>query len=486
MRRLSLFFLATIAWSINAYSQEDLTFYHLGNATPQSAMNNASYFPDAHFYFSLPVLSGINVNVGSSLSYNDAFSSIEGSDSVLFDLQRVSDVTQPGDRFNFNSNISLLQFGFSLGDKQAFTLFANERVSGYSYYPGQVFSLIADGNADHIGETISEDNFQFGGTHYREYGVGYSYLIKSIPGINSLRVGARVKYIQGFFDIGTDNLNLSITTNDDLSWTVAVDNAMVRSAGLSIDDNRYGAYLLENDNVGYGFDLGFDAEINSKLSVALAINDIGSIKWTEGVNNYFLADDSIILDGAEDLADNDASVDAILDSLEDFFEVDTSYVQYKKTLDTRYLTSVSYKVTKNGTATASFLLKNEIPGRTSFSYGIGYKQQLGRIFGVSGTISKTSNQSFDLGAGFDLRLGPVQMYTVVNNLSGLLDARKVNNVGGRFGINFMLGRRGVSKVKTKKEVTKKVKNETSTVAEPKKEKSKISPFPDDYDLDHLE
>ena len=68
MRMKIIIITASILFGLsqNNYAQSDLSFYHLGEATPQSNMYNPVFFPDARFFISLPIISGISNNFNNS------------------------------------------------------------------------------------------------------------------------------------------------------------------------------------------------------------------------------------------------------------------------------------------------------------------------------------------------------------------------------------------------------------------------------------
>ncbi|MGL1889009.1 MAG: DUF5723 family protein [Reichenbachiella sp.] len=481
MRKLGYYLsILTLFFALSANAQEDLTFYHMGNATPQAAMYNPTFFPDTKLFISLPGISGVNLEFTNSFSYNDLYTPIEGTDSVKRDWPKLASKLQPGDRFNVSGNVSLFQFGLRIGDNSAFTVFANERFSAYYYYPTALIGLMAEGNIG--GETISEEYVKAGGVHFREYGLGYSHELGFIPGIKAARIGVRAKYIQGFIEFGTDEgTQMFVKTNEDLTMEISTNKAEMRATGLEIENTDY---FIQNTNTGFGFDFGLDVDITDKWSAAFAVNDIGKITWQEGVANYSLKDDDpLVLNGLEDIQDIDGSIDALMDSIESFGEFDTTYLDYQRSLNSRYVLSTSYKVFEKGTVTATFLTKRDITNEFVNSFGLGYTHYFGRILGLSATVSKSDNQKVGLGAGMDLKFGGLQFYTAFNNLLGVVDVRDMESFGFRAGINILIGRLDKPDKESKSKNTKQEKPKPISIPKPKKES--LSPFPPQYELDHL-
>ena len=199
----------------NAFAQNDLPFYHMGNATPQGNHLNPAFFPESKVYVSLPALSGINMSVNNGFSYSDALFDVPGEDSVRLDVDNLLAKMRGGSSLNFNANISWLQVGVRLKDYGAITFFANERVNAGFVYPVSLLEYAWRGNGDFIGQTYTESDIKADATHYREFGLGYTHQLE-VLGTRKLRVGARIKLIQGFLNIqSADDLSVNLTTEPD-------------------------------------------------------------------------------------------------------------------------------------------------------------------------------------------------------------------------------------------------------------------------------
>ena len=113
MKKIAVFFFLVAMFINVAKGQSDLSFYHMGAFTPQSSINNASFFPDAEFYFSLPGISGLNTKINTRLSYNQLMKPVEGTDSVKVDLHGALAQLKDGDNLRIMGDVSIFQFGHS-------------------------------------------------------------------------------------------------------------------------------------------------------------------------------------------------------------------------------------------------------------------------------------------------------------------------------------------------------------------------------------
>lgn len=464
-------FVLSISCLIMAFwvqAQNDLTFYHLGPSTPQSASFNPSYFPDARFYISFPVISGISVDTNSELSYNDVMSRTNSGDSLVVDVESILTKLQDGDRLRSKGTISLFQLGFRVGDRSAFSVFVNDRYSSSAYYPKSTLAYFAEGNANFLDETVTENYLSARGIYFREIGIGFVQELEAFGG-NKVRFGIRGKYLQGILQAQT-NPNASVeyfTSSEDYQMNFSFTNPEIQTAGLSMVEGDSIEYFIQNRNSGFGIDVGLDIDLTSKFSIALAVNDIGQITWQQGVENYGLENEEITLPDL-DLSNLDEAGTYLRDTLTYLFSQETNSDKYTTTINPRYVASVRYKIIPKGTFTGTALLEKE-RSENFYKYGIGYTHRVGNALTVSSTGSYNKQDGFDVGGALTARLGIMQLYASVDRITSLFEATDVTNaksVNFRVGINFLFGHQ-------KKHVRI------------KEEKQEVSPFPEEYDLDHI-
>ncbi|MCP4458410.1 MAG: conjugal transfer protein TraF [Cytophagales bacterium] len=440
---------------MRSFAQTDLTFYHMGAATPQSGVYNPTFFPNAKIYFSLPVLSGFNANVNSGFSYGDLMTPVQGTDSVKVDLEGWISNLKPGERMSMNGSVSVFQFGMRRGNR-TFSLSSNYRFDVSVLYPIDFLDYFISGNGAYLGQRIEETSLAASGILYQETGLAYSQEIAMENG-NLLTVGVRIKYLQGMLHVGTqkDASVTMFTDTDTYDMTVQFKNAVFNTAGLNeINGSNALGYLLSpanNGNSGIGFDLGAQYQLNEKIDLSLAINDLGSITWTNDTENHELIGGEINFIGFDGLDTLDIG-GALNDSLDVWTKNDTNKGSFKTSIGPKIFASSSYRVNEFGTATATLGLLRSYFGKSQVTYGIGYTQKVKDILVASTTVSGRGKQSVHVGLGLSARFGFFQLYTAVDNLSGLL--KKADSFQGsdvRLGINFMIGRGGVRTVPTKKE-----------------------------------
>ncbi|MEQ6121946.1 DUF5723 family protein [Reichenbachiella sp. MALMAid0571] len=443
----------TVLLAFTTKAQNDLTFYHMGKATPQANHLNPSFFPDSKVYVSLPAISGINLSLNNSFSYNDVIVDVPGEDSVKLDIDNLLSKLKKGNNLNFSTTISLLQVGVRLKDYGAITFFANERAFAGMSYPVNLLEYAWRGSGDYVGKKLIEDEAKVNATYFREIGVGYAHQLE-VLGSRKLRVGARIKLLQGISNIKTaDDFSVSIDTQEDnYHLNIAVDAPVIHTAGLEVDEDDIDTYIMGNSNKGLGFDLGGELELNDKINLSFAINDIGGITWKEEVVNYTANNTEIDFGGLDlKLLDDNDVTDALEDSLKNKFDQVETSDSYSSKLSTRTFIGGTYQVFPRGMVSAT-ISNNFILGKPNTAFGIGYTHQFGKILTLSTTIAKKPHQSPVIGGGFAARFGFFQLYTMVDDFIGYADATSWQSSDVRFGINFLFGRKDkVKKAKSNKQ-----------------------------------
>ncbi|WP_109830685.1 DUF5723 family protein [Reichenbachiella versicolor] len=452
----------------SASAQMDISFLHAGSNVPQVNIFQPVSFPDARVFVALPVISGVKMRLNGEISANDIFP--EG-DSYL---NRLSDKNS----ISFDFNTTLYQIGFRLGDYGAVTLFGNERITSSFGMPTRTADFLIN-NSKYLGESRTDDDFGFNLNHFREYGIGYTHSLK-ILGDKELRVGGRLKYLQGVFNMETSPDAAVHLRTDSVTFiqNIRVENLILQTAGLEAMDQEDAEYLITNGNTGFGIDIGAELDVNDKLTVGFAVNDLGKISWNDYVKNYTIDDGEIDLKGGS-FNDIEETFEALADSLESFIEEETNERAYSSSIPTRVLLDARYEVIKGGNVRASTLFKID-EGNHAQIYALGYSQSIARILDVSATVSYQSLHGFSVGGGLAARFGFLQLYGSAENIPNYISSDGlVNNssLNFRFGANFLFGR------KYKKQKENKVKEVKVKTEKPVKET--IDPFPEEYNLQHL-
>ena len=404
-----------LIYAFTALAQEGTSFYHLGSATIQSTAFNASYFPKGDFFVGLPVLSGISLYANNRFSYNDVV--IKKGDINEINLNKLVSSMGAANSFSFHGTISLAHIGFRAPSGLGVSLFANERLAANFVYPKEIAEFLFKGNGDMVGQKIDIGKFGASINYYREYGLGLAYEFDG-----RLKVGARLKYLQGFVNLSTPhNFNATLkTSNENYQFEADWQNFQLRTAGISqfsdeaINEEDLASYFISNGNSGFAIDLGLEYKLNRYYALALAINDIGYIGWKEHIQTSGLSDSTFVYAGVE-LQGGD-----IIDSISlvsDKFKVDTTYEQYTSFLPANIIGSIVYTPV-NGTDVITTLNAKIIQGQINPGFGLGIRQTVSSNVIVSASVTKLPQQFFNVGLGFAAKLGPVQLYMATDKILG--------------------------------------------------------------------
>ena len=416
-------------------AQKSLSFYHLGDATFQNSNINPAYTPDARFYFGLPVLSGVHLNINNKFSYNDLVLQ-EGGTSTVSISNLISEL-QGRNMGSMHLNMSLFHVGYHIPKGPAITLFANERVETDLLYPRSLVEFVWEGNGTKLGEEVNIGSTGIVATHFREYGLGASMQVT-----DQLRVGARLKYLQGFSNVSTPgNFDMTLEVNPQTyAWIFEGQNAQLRTAGIA-NGTSYNdvSHFLSPGNTGFAMDLGFEYQVHRYLGFAVSVVDLGYISWNTNIQNRVFQDTTFTYDGVNV---KDANLfDALQDSLLDRFSTTRNSDSYTTFLPVTAYGSVIWK-SSDRTHFIGSVGSRLIQGQVKMLYGGGVRQYFGPFVGSLNVI-KMPQQFFNVGAALAVRGGPVQYYLAVDQAINFSvpDAQALDF---RMGLNFMVGRSSAS------------------------------------------
>lgn len=418
-------------------AQSNIGFFQMRNATPQNMNYNAAVFPESKVFVSLPGISGIDLSVNNSFGLLDIMTPT--GDSTLIDIDRF--LLSQNDRPYVNVMFGMTDLMVGWRMKSSFmSVFVNERMDATVFYPMKLMNFLWRGNAPFVGEEYIIDDISYDFTLYREIGIGYGRTF-SVAGMD-LTAGVRMKYLTGSLHSSIQrNLNMSITTAaDDYALTLALNDGLIRSSGLNnatSDDPDYMALAFNPQNSGFGMDLGGQLDLTEKLSVGLAVNDLGFIKWAYDAEEVSFSGATLEIAGTT-LDDLETFGEALSDSLENI-QLDTVMTSFRTSLNSRTFITASYEVTKGGFAQAT--ISNYITqGRLISAIGIGYQQNVGRWLAVSVTGSAAQQKGIDIGAGLMIRGGFFQLYAAADHLLNSTNVPEASGANIKFGINFLFGK----------------------------------------------
>jgi hypothetical protein len=407
-------------------AQNDLSFYHMGDYVSQTQNLSPVHLPKNAF--TLGVLAHAGASANSNLLLSDVF--VANGNRLKIDFDNLHTVAQK--KNNISAGFTIPLWMLSLKTKKgSLSLFANVKGAVNWLFTDDFTSIAANGFA----ESFALSNEKLLATSYSEIAIGYTHKFLN----DRLVLALRLKSLNGLSHAQTqENASFSIDVAPITSfWNVKASNAAILTSGLEIED---GEMKLFTDNNGFGMDLGATYAATKKLTLEIAVNDIGSIQWKENVRNYKLDDSDGKIYQGTDLNTEGSIEEEIEDALNEVIGSSETTESFTTKLATRTFLSARYQLTQKNTLVAAFFNNSHALIESKPSYSIGYQRTLNKTtFGILARSGGAQN-SFSFGANAMLRLGFLQFYAATDNLASLFG--KVEEVHGgsiRFGLNIVYG-----------------------------------------------
>lgn len=461
----------------NASAQNSQVLYYMN--LPQNHLLNPALRPSNSFYFGLPALTGISINVNNNFfNFSDVIMPGQSSDSLITFLHpdyNINDfLSKLKDRNYFapEVDIQLLGLGFNAGKDMYIFLDVIDRVSGNIVIPGDLLKVGLAGNENFLGKTINLTVLDAELKYYRELGLGFS---KNFG--KKLRIGAKAKMLFGIACMSLDNRSLTLKVNDDYTHTLNADlsanisgpvtvymNADNKPDSILIDDKAIKSpdFFLNTGNPGFAFDIGAVYSITERLTVSASITDLGFINWKSNVTNL-KAESQFQFSGfnIDDVANGTKTFDELaqnmLDSLKESFTITDGNRSFNTYLPIGISLGGSLNVSKSfslGVLSHSTIAGKQLRQALTMSANIN----LGNSFSTSVSYSIANSRYDNLGAGIAFRPGIFQFYLIADKIPVtwnkiITDKNSFplpdswNTINFRFGMNLVFG----NKIKKKED-----------------------------------
>lgn len=449
MKKLLPLFIFLVS-SLILFAQQDLTLYNTINIT-QSSRVNPSLKPDYKFYIGLPVISSNYFLLSnSSFTYHDFYKK-RSDDSVTIDINNTVNKLHKTNFLKTSFNTDLISFGFKM-KKNYFTVNITEHINFAFLYSKDLINLIDKGNGPYIGQQLDFVKTGFDATHYRDYSIGWAYDLNE-----KWTTGIRIKYLYGMENYSSTAGDFGLyTASDDYSLEVPTDVVINTS---SPDNSEEGyeqfdtsdsgvrtknikKYLFSRDNKGFAADLGATYRYNETWNFSASIIDLGYIKWKEDVKNFKTVAGKYEFSGVDLIRfinDTTANLEAVLDSIGETFKTSETSEGYTTYLPTHVYLGANYII--NDKSFAGALVHTEFFKKTiQPSVTLSYNLKVGRHLSTSLSYSYLNHTFDNVGAGLAVNVGALQLYTVTDNIIGLIAPLDARNSHIHFGFNLIFGR----------------------------------------------
>lgn len=235
------------------------------------------------------------------------------------DKSRLKNLFSDGGTLNFDAYVQLFGASVRPNDKFGTVAFSIADVfASSSTVPKGIIDLGFDGN-------VQNQVYNFNDTKHkawwlRKYALSYARDLNLFPFFESMTAGFSLNIVQGFFYTAIEDVKTNLTTgeNNVITGTGEFTAYSAFSSDFAVKydfddgpkgDSKAGAFP-ESAGSGIGFDFGLNAKISRSVSVALALTDLGSIKWDKNVAE-FKSKKALFLDDLTNEDQRDSLVDAL-------------------------------------------------------------------------------------------------------------------------------------------------------------------------------
>jgi len=424
---------------------------------PQASYSNPALQPNAGFYLGFPGISSLYLGFNhSGFAPQDLIKKNENGNSLFIDEQSMLDKLGKNNFLSANFQTDILGFGFR-SKKDYFSFNITEKVGTQFGYSRDFVRLLADGNDYFLQQSIQEGEeipaelgrLSLDAIHYREFGIGYSRQWN-----DWLTAGIRAKALQGMGNVYFEKTDLKLTTRENnyellLNADLLVNTSMflelspLDSIGtdtyFEVEEDDFINYLTNTRNLGLAIDLGASFRLSDKFSMAVSLIDLGLIDWKGDVENFRMRGE-FEFTGIDfnDFFENENGngFEQLTDSILDIFDVEETTNSYRTMLPPKLFVSAAFSPGKKH--------KFAVLGRAEYyagtiypSFTASYNLQVAPMLGTSVSYSVIHWNYNNVGFGMHLNLGPLQVYTVVDNFLGGMRPHTIQTATVHFGLNIV-------------------------------------------------
>jgi hypothetical protein len=430
--------------SVSMMGQQEIGLHFMRDLW-QANQTNPAFLPSTKFNIGIVAVANHfeleNITFNNAIQENADGSRTLNVDKVINALDANSNVLRE------QLSVETINLGLTFG---RFTLGVGHavRFNAFMDYPRALPELIWEGNAQFIGQEV-----QFAPSvdlnAYNEFSLGVALEMSPM-----VTIGGRVKYLTGLANASSGGNDLRLLTSDDAYQLTLDGNYTLNSSGV-IDYDGFDQLTFDLDsedfqdfftrNTGWAFDLGIHAKFG-KFDLAVSALDLGKITWDENVTNYTVSTPAEFtgIDVAQQILDDAESIGSVIDSLRAQYDVTETNNAFTNKLPRRLYASLGYQFSDRWHFGALFY--NESFRDENYSaYALSATTQLLSWLQMGATYA-VKNETFDnLGVNAVVKVGPVQLFAMTDNILTAFSISDSNNAHARIGLNLAFSRRDGSR-----------------------------------------
>lgn len=372
-----------------------------------------------------------------NVTYNQLLA-VEDGQRIL-DLRLLPELLE--DRNEIRNDFAIETIGVGVrGDRFSAGFSHRLRAGGVVDYPKTLIEVIAEGNAQFIGQSVEIAPLGFISS-FHEIGLGLSYAVTE-----KIHLGGRIKYLSGIADVRTgagSSLRLS-TGEENFALTLEQDLNLNSAGGIEFDGlddinvnydlNRLRTDQLFSGNNGVAFDVGLFVDLG-KLRLQAAANDLGgTIAWENEVTNLdFSGTDAFGgLDVLEQFLEDSISFTGAIDSLQVTFDPTETNNSYQTDLYSTYLLGGEFDVTERLTA-GLLVVHYDRPQAPETAFALSARYRVIQQLAVGLNYNARRDAAANLGLHLYATVGPVQLLAATDNLLTVFRQKGSSRASVRLG-----------------------------------------------------
>jgi hypothetical protein len=453
MRKLFLILLLFI--SVFSFSQNKEILYNF-TTIPQTLLTNPGADISYKFYIGIPLLSGINFNVGSnSLSAYDVY----GNTGVPLEqkLKSIALKMTTNDRISLNEQIDILNAGFKIGSENS--------KSYVSFGVYQEFDFLTYLPKDLINSAVG--NTAIGQINLTDINARAEMLTVFHLGLHKkinkkLVVGFRAKAYSSIFNFNSTHnsggASVALNGGSGFSYTSYQPSLIVNTSGITkyrtgstndvAEDIKNKLFLGENS--GLGFDAGITYYPEKNKQFTASIIDVGYVKHTKEVQNYVVNSTTFLTNYATTQAFLD-DVDKVINPTSLSAKNTTAYTTWRPM---KVYSSYQYSfdedrldvecdclnfdqepIYKNALGVQLFAMTT--PKSPTVALTGYYKRRLTHALQMKATYTLDTYSYSNIGLGLSSTYRKVNFYILADNLLAYTDLAKAQSLSFQFGLNII-------------------------------------------------
>jgi hypothetical protein len=442
MKKIALALMLGLVGTVSA--QNIMSLYNMKHI-PQAVYANPAFTPLGRVNVSIPTLGSSYAQAGKSNFNTKDVANVDDNGTLRLDVDKFVNGLDDENSMYAATTVEAIHIGFSV-NKNYFFMAINDRLSGEFVFPREMAVFVSEVYEEQgIDNGFSIQNSKLQYSHIREYSFGWSRSINK-----KLSVGLRGKLLSGISNIRTNSSGIIVDNPSSITDISGLIDINMQTSGLTYYNQDFAqdpfSIFPGYSNYGYALDLGFEYRINKKMKVAASVIDLlGTISWNDNVLNYVAEDvrvDFNTVKWTDIINPNGSNAFAgIYDSIVANIDPSQTEMAYETITPTRVLASYSYYLTPKIEATLitqGVFSKNEFEPKIR----IGIQGRVKRFLNymISYAIVDSQEEANNLGIGFALNLGPLQIHALTDNIFDPFLYNSSFNPSLRVGLNLTMNR----------------------------------------------